>query len=171
MTSRQKKAALSVTVPALCAALLFAQQIALQALPNIELVSLLVIVFTLAFKLRVLYIIYVFALLEGLYFGFNLWWWIPYLYVWTLLALISHLMRAMKSPVGWAALSGTFGLAFGALCALPHLVTGGPAFALSYWVSGIPFDLVHCVSNFMVCLLLFKPLTRFMEFAVRRTYG
>ena len=147
---------------ALCAAVLFAQQVALMALPNIELVSLLVIVYTLTFRYKVLYIIYVFAFLEGLFYGFSPWWWIPYLYVWTLLALVVWLWRACRSPVVWAMISGVFGLCFGALCALPHLVIGGPAMALAYWVSGIPFDLIHCVSNFVVCLALWRPLMRLL---------
>ena len=155
---RVKNAARSVTVLALCAALMFAQQVALLALPNIELVSLLVIVFALTFRYKALYIIYVFVVMEGLFYGFNLWWWLPYLYVWTILALITVALRAMKSPVGWAVVSGAFGLCFGALCSLPYFIIGGPSMALAYWVSGIPFDLIHCAANFVLCLVLWKPL-------------
>ena len=49
---------------ALCTAVLFVSQVALAFLPNIELVSLLVIVYTHAFRRKVLYIIYAFTLLE-----------------------------------------------------------------------------------------------------------
>ena len=62
-----------------------------------------------------------------------------------------------------------FGLGFGALCALPYLVTGGPAAALSYWLAGLGFDLVHCIGEiFLVCLLLFRPLHRLLERLLRR---
>ena len=29
---------------------------------------------------------------------------------------------------------------------------------VSSFVAGIPFDLTHCIGNFVVCLVLFKPL-------------
>jgi len=76
------------------------------------------------------------------------------------LALTAWLLRGMQSPLGWAVLSGTFGLLFGALCTPVCLLTGGPAFALSWWVSGIPFDLAHCAGNFALALALFPSLRR-----------
>ena len=59
---------------AACTAILFVGQIALAFLPNIEVVSLLIILYTLTFKKRVLWIIYGFALLEGMLYGFSFWW-------------------------------------------------------------------------------------------------
>ena len=81
------------------AALLFAAQAALAFLPNIELVSLLVILYTLFLGKRVVPVLLVFALLEGLLYGFGLWW-VSYLYVWPLLAgLAALLKRAGASPL------------------------------------------------------------------------
>lgn len=160
---KAKSAARTVAILALCSAILFAQQVALAVVPNVELVTILVIVFTLTFKYKVLYIIYVFAFLEGLVFGFSPWWWIPYLYVWTLLAGITWVFRKCESLVIWAAIAGVFGLVFGALCSIPHLFIGGPSLALAYWVSGIPFDIVHCVANFAIALVLWKPLMKLMS--------
>jgi energy-coupling factor transport system substrate-specific component len=142
---------------AVCAAAMLALQVALAQLPNIEVVSLLVMAYTLTFRRRTLYVIYAFVLLEGLVYGFHIWW-ISYLYVWTMLCGAAWLLRRMRHPLGWAALSGGFGLAFGALCALPYLATGGWAAAVAYWAAGIPFDLLHCGGNFVLCLLLWKPL-------------
>ena len=83
------------------------------------------------------------------------------------LVLLAMVFRRMESPLGWAVLSGAFGLSFGALCALVYWVSGGWAFALSWWVSGIPFDLLHCAGNFAMALVLFRPcknvLTRLMR--------
>ena len=68
----------------------------LAALPNVELVSLLTILFTLVFRRRVLGALAVFLMLEGLlYGGFGLWW-LMYLYVWPLLAGLTWLFRWMK---------------------------------------------------------------------------
>ncbi len=152
---------------ALCTAVLFVSQVALAFLPNIELVSLLVIVYTHAFRRKVLYIIYAFTLLEGLLYGFSTWW-LTYLYVWTVLALLAWAFRRMESPLGWAILSGAFGLAFGALCELVYLPIIGWRASVAAWVSGIPFDLAHCFGNFVAALALYRPLSRLMERLVPR---
>ncbi|WP_417043965.1 hypothetical protein [Dysosmobacter sp.] len=151
-------------------AVLLGGQVALAALPNVEIVSLLVILYSLLLGRQVFLIIYAFALLEGCLYGFGLWW-VSYLYVWTLLAIIALALRQAEAlALFWAILSGFFGLAFGALCALPYLVTGGIAAAISYWLAGLGFDLIHCAGNFLVCLLLFRPLYRLLS-RLLRWYG
>lgn len=142
---------------ALLAALLLVSQVGLAFLPNIEVVSLLVILYTLFFKKKTLYIIYIFALLEGLIYGFGIWW-IMYLYVWTILWGIATLFREEKNPVIWAFISGFFGLFFGTLCSVPYFITGGVSMGLSWIASGLMMDIIHGVGNFVVALLLFKPL-------------
>lgn len=62
-------------------AVLLAAQVSLGFLPNIEIVTLLIIVYTLVLRKKVFFVIYVFVLLEGLIYGFGLWW-LNYLYVW-----------------------------------------------------------------------------------------
>lgn len=149
-------------------AVLLGGQVALAALPNVEIVSLLVILYSLLLGRQVLFIVYGFVLLEGCLYGFGLWW-VSYLYVWALLAVSALVLRRRSVPaLGWAAVSGFFGLGFGALCALPYLVVGGPAAALSYWLAGLGFDLIHCAGNFVLCLLLFTPLRRLLERLLRR---
>ena len=164
-TGKVKLSVRDIAVLALCAALMFALKMALFWLPNIHLGATLIIVYTLTFRHKALYIIYLYVLLEVAVFGFSPLWTIGYLYVWTFLAGLTWLLRRMKSPIAWAVLSGAFGLVFGALMAPPFLlITVGPerflqAF-LPYWASGIPFDIAHCVGNFAVCLVLFKPLRK-----------
>ena len=53
-------------------AVLLAAQVSLGFLPNIEIVTLLIIVYTLVIKKKVFFVIYVFVLLEGLIYGFGL---------------------------------------------------------------------------------------------------
>ena len=151
-----------LAVIALLGAAMFVVQVALAVLPNVELVSLLVMAGTLAFRRRAVYAIYVFALLEGLVYGFGLWW-VMYLYVWAILAGITWLLRKNTSLIIWAAVSGGFGLIFGALCSIPYFFIGGISLGVSYWISGIPFDLIHCVSNAAVTLVLFRPLSHTFE--------
>ena len=83
---------------------------------------------------------------------------------------LARLLRKMESPLGWAALSGLFGLGFGALCALTYWAAGGWAAALSWWLSGIPWDLLHGVANFAIALALFNPLRGLLT-RLRDQYG
>lgn len=138
-------------------AILIAVQVALSFLPNIELVSLLIILYTLVFGRKTLCIIYVFVAVEGMIYGIGLWW-INYLYIWTILFLVVMILRGQHSVLLWSALSGFYGLAFGALCAIPNLFLSGPGSAVSYWIAGIPYDIIHCAGNFTVALVLFHPL-------------
>ena len=157
-----------VVVNALLAALMTVLQVVMAPLPNIEPVSLLILVYTLVYGGQVFYIVYTFVLLEGLLFGFHLWW-VTYLYIWTLWAAVVLLLRRgrEKPPLMWAAASGAFGLSFGALDALPYLA-GGLMAAFSRWVSGIPFDVLHCLGNFFLALALERPLYRLLAGARNR---
>ncbi len=146
----------------LLAAILLVGQLGMSFLPNIEPVSALIILYTLVYKKRVFPIIYVFVLLEGIIFGFNIWW-VSYLYIWSILALVTFAFQKTDSAVFWAVVSGAFGLSFGALCAIPYLISGGLAAAFAYWTKGIPFDLLHCGGNFVLTLVLYRPLLRILK--------
>ena len=140
----------------------FAAKVVMMGLPNIEPVSLMVMLFGVCFGKKAVYPIYVYVFLEFILNGIHLWS-INYLYVWILLSATACFLREMKHPLSWALLSGGFGLLFGLLCTPVYLVTGGLAFAVSWWISGIPFDLLHCGGNFVLALVLFVPLRRLME--------
>lgn len=153
-----KKLTLSqVAVFGVLGGLTFALKLAMAFLPNIEPVSLLVMVFAAVFGKKAFYPITVYVAMEFLTFGISLWS-IPYLYIWGILAAAAYLMRKSTHPLAWALLSGVFGLLFGALCTPVCLISGGWAYALSWWISGIPFDALHCAGNFALALLLFCPL-------------
>lgn len=151
-----------LAVLALLTALLFLGQVFLAILPNMEVVSLLIILYTIVCGKRVFFIIYTFVLLEGFFYGFGIWWF-SYLYIWSLLALAAYFFRQNRSPFFWSILSGFFGLSFGALCALPYLAAGGIGAALTYWAAGLLFDVTHCIANFILCMVLFRPLLRLLE--------
>ena len=149
-------------------ALTFALQVAMAPLPNIEPVSLLVMIFAVVFGWKSLYPIYVFVVMEILFYGISTWN-VYYLYVWTVLALAAILMRKTESPLAWALLSGMFGLFFGALCGIVDIFIGGFAYAAAKWVSGIPFDLLHCGGNFGIALIMFRPMRNLLEKLYSRT--
>lgn len=162
MTGDRRKVPLSardIVLYGLLGAVLFVAKTALAFLPNIEPVTLLVMVYASVLGWRALCPVYVYVVLEYMIWGFGLWS-ACYLYVWAVLALAAILMRKMESPVGWAVLGGAYGLCFGALCALVYWVSGGWQFALSWWIQGIPFDALHCAGNFVMALALFRPCRR-----------
>jgi energy-coupling factor transport system substrate-specific component len=148
---------IDIVIIGMMSSLLLAVQVALSFLPNVELVSLLIILFTLVFGRKAIYIIYVFVALEGIVYGIGLWWF-NYLYVWTVLFIIALLFKKVHSQLLWAVISGFFGLGFGALCSIPYFLTGGIASGAAYWVAGIPFDILHGIANFAVAFALFDPL-------------
>jgi energy-coupling factor transport system substrate-specific component len=55
-------------------ALMFALNLAMEALPNIHLVGVFIIAATAVYRQKALYPLYVYVLLNGLYAGFSLWW-------------------------------------------------------------------------------------------------
>ncbi|MDF2539229.1 MAG: hypothetical protein K0S76_2250 [Herbinix sp.] len=146
-----------IAVIGMLSALLVVVQVALGFLPNVELVSLLIILFTLFFGKKTIYIIYVFVIVEGFIYGITAWWF-NYLYIWTVLFAITMLYRKNKSGIYWAFINGFYGLSFGALCSIPYFITLGIPSGFAYWVSGIPFDITHGFFNFAIALALFRPL-------------
>lgn len=148
--------------------LTFAAKLVMSGLPNIEPVSLMVMLFAVTFGIRCIYPIYVYVAMEILVYGISLWN-VYYLYIWLVLAVAAYLMRRSREPLSWAILSAVFGLFFGALCGITDIfVLGGIAPAVAKWTSGIVFDVVHCVANFVIALLLFKPLRELMEKLYKR---
>ncbi|MBQ4600330.1 MAG: hypothetical protein IJB17_01710 [Oscillospiraceae bacterium] len=162
MLLAKKKLSLSrITLFAVLGALTFGAKMAMSALPNIEPVSLMVMLFAVVLGLKALYPIYVYVFLEILVWGLGTWN-VMYLYIWAILAALAWLLRKAEHPLVWALLSGSFGLCFGALCAPVDVCIGGFGYAAAKWASGIPFDIAHCVGNFVIALLLFVPMRRLL---------
>ena len=151
-----------VALSGILGAILLVSQIALAPLPNIEIVSVLVVLFTLVLGRYVAYTLSVFILLEGLVYGFGLWWF-SYLYIWTILAILAFFFRKMESRLGWALLCGFYGLLFGTLTSFPTFILSGFAVGVAYILSGIPFDLIHAAANFLLAFLLLPVLRKLLE--------
>lgn len=143
-------------------AITFAAKYVMSFLPNIEPVSLFVMLFAVVFGKKWVYPVYLYVVLEILFYGVSLWN-VNYLYIWSVLAVLAYYLRNMRQPLGWAVLSGVFGLAFGALCGIVDVFIGGFSYAVTKWISGIPFDIAHCLGNFVIALILFVPLRNLME--------
>lgn len=144
--------------------LMFMAQIGLNFIPNVELVSLFILVITLVFDKEGLYASLVFVILEGVQWGFGLWWF-SYLYIWPLLYYVIVLIKKFNQNndfIVWATVLGFFGIAFGFICSLVYLPIS-LNYAIAYWLAGLFFDIVHGISNFILVLLLGKPLYKMMR--------
>ena len=158
-----KLSAKEICVLVLMAALIFSSKVALASLPNINLNSLLIILTVVFFGWKALYTVYIYVLLEGLVFGFSIWWF-GYLYVWDVLVLAAMGLRKNDSALIWAVVAGVFGLIFGPLMYLEYFaINSGWEMFFAMWVAGIPYDLAHCAGNFVFTLVLYHPLYRVMD--------
>ena len=59
---------------ALLGALMLVSKLALEFLPNVHMLAALTIAYTVVFRKKALYPIYVYVLLNGIVTGFSLWW-------------------------------------------------------------------------------------------------
>ena len=141
------------------ATLMFTSKLIMEALPNIHLLGMLTMVYTLAFRGKALIPIYLYVLMNGLYAGFNMWW-IPYLYIWTVLWALTMLLpkempRGVKMTL-YPALCALHGFAYGTLYAPAQAVMFGFDLeqTLAWIAAGIPFDIIHGVSNIFTGLLV-----------------
>ena len=170
MNSKSKFSIIDIAQIGLMVAIIEVSKFCLSSLPNVELTSFWLIMFTLFFGWKIVAVVPVFILIEGSIYGMNLWW-IMYLYAWPLLVLIAWLFRKNDSALFWAIVSGIFGLCFGALCSIPYFVIGwssgsfaaGLRAGFTWWIAGIPWDFVHCAGNFVLMLVLYRPIRAAMK--------
>lgn len=152
---------------AMLADLMFVSKIIMEFLPNIHLIAVLTIVYTLVYRWEALIPVYMFVFLTGLYYGFAIWW-IPYCYIWTILwAIVMILPKRMPPQVSFvvyiavATLHGVlFGIMYAPFQALAFDLDWG---AMIAWiVAGFPWDVLHGVGNAVVGILIL-PLFRVLS--------
>ena len=146
------------------AALMFLLKFAMQGLPNIHPLGLFIIVLTVQYRYRALIPLYVYVMIDGIVGGFALWW-VPYLYIWTPLWAMAmgvsylvrrfHLSGKVAAPL-YMCIAALHGFSFGTLYAPFQALAYGLNFGgmLTWIAAGIPFDIVHGVSNFFVATLV-----------------
>ena len=143
-------------------ATLEAAKLSLSFIPNVELVTFLLILYTLAFGKKVLYAAFAFVGVECLIWGMGIWV-IMYLYIWPLLCVLTLFLKKQRSAWFWAVFSGIYGLMFGGLCSLVYLGFGGIKTAFAWWIAGIPYDILHGISNFVLMLILYRPIRKVLD--------
>ena len=148
-------------------AMMIGAQVAMEALPNIHLTGMFIILFTRAFRKRALIPIYLYVFLIGVRWGFGFYW-IPYLYIWTVLWGVTMLLPKSLSRkwgmVLFPLVGALFGLSFGTLYAPSQAVFFGLSFrqTLAWIAAGFPWDVTHAVGNAFFCTLV-VPLLELMK--------
>lgn len=163
MSSEQKRAnPKEIAVFGMLGALMYASKMLMEVLPNVHLIGVFVIATTVVYRKKALYPIYIFILLTGLLNGFAMWW-IPYIYIWAILWAITMLlpknMKPQKATIIYMVICALHGFLYGTLYAPAQAILFGLDFRgmINWIIVGLPYDLIHGVSNFF-CGLLIMPL-------------
>lgn len=152
---QKSKAALTtreMVVFAMLGTIMYTSKLLLEWAPNIHLLGAFTITFTIVYRKKALIPIYVFVLLTGLYAGFAVWW-IPYLYLWTILWGVTMLlpvnMPKKKAVPVYMIVCSLHGLLFGTLYAPAQAIFFGLSFKgmITWIIAGLPFDAVHAAGN------------------------
>ena len=138
---------------------MYASKVIMEILPNVHLLGVFVVAITVAYRKKALYPIYIYVFLNGLFSGFSMWW-IPYLYIWTLLwgavMLLPKNIPTKTRPIIYMSVCALHGFLFGTLYAPAQAIMFGLDFkATVAWIAaGLPWDFVHGVSNFFCGILI-----------------
>ena len=165
-----------IAVFGMLGALMYALKLLMQVLPNIHLLGVFIVAITIVYRAKALYPLYVYVLLDGIFSGFATWW-LPYLYVWTVLwgvvMLLPKNMPPKVAPIVYAVVCGLHGLSFGTLYAPAQALLFGLNFQgmITWIVAGLPFDAIHGVSNLILGAFI-VPLAKLLKkadtFFIRR---
>ena len=156
-----------MAVFAMLGTLMFLSKILMEVLPNIHLLGMFTMIFTVVYRKKALVPIYVYVLLNGIYGGFTMWW-IPYLYVWTILWGVTMLLpKTIPNKVAcivYPIVCSLHGFAFGVLYAPAQALMFGFDFkqTVAWVLAGFPFDTLHGVGNFFAGLLIL-PLSELLK--------
>ena len=180
-TAQEKRRNLSRRICEICifamlSAMMFASKIALEWAPNIHMLGMFTMVFTVVYRWKALIPIYGYAVLLFLFYGFAPWC-IIHLYVWTVLwgvtMLIPRRLPTAVRAVIYPTVCGLHGLLYGTLCALTQVPIYYNSFALAklltYIASGLYFDVIHAIGNVGFGLLILPLSTLILK--IERKHG
>lgn len=144
-----------ITLFGMLGAVMYCSKILMEFLPNIHLLGALTIAYTIAFRKKALYPIYVYVFLNGLFAGFSMWW-IPYLYIWTVLWAVVMLLPKSCNRIVYMLVCAAHGFLFGTLYAPAQALMFGLNFdgMIAWIIAGLPYDCIHGVSNFFMGIMI-----------------
>ncbi len=143
---------------------MYASKLIMELIPNVHLLGALTIAYTVVYRKKALHPIYTYVILNGILCGFAAWW-VPYLYLWTLLwgavMLLPKQMPKKVRPIVYMTVCAAHGFLFGTLYAPAQAILFG---MIAWIVAGLPWDAIHGVSNFF-CGLLIVPIVKVLQYA------
>lgn len=152
MSGKLRISVREMAVFAMLGTVMYVSKVLMEWAPNVHFLGMLTMSYTIVYRSKALIPIYVYVLLNGIFVGFAVWW-IPYLYLWTVLWGVTMLLprnmpKKTAVPV-YMAVCALHGLAFGTLYAPAQALFYGLSFKgmLAWIVAGLPFDAVHAVGN------------------------
>ncbi len=157
------------TIFGMLGAVMYASKVLMEFLPNVHLLGVLTVAITIVYRKKALYPIYVYVFLNGLLSGFNMWW-IPYLYIWTILwgavMLLPKNMPDKIKPVVYAVVCSLHGFLYGTLYAPAQAIMFGLDFKgmVAWIIAGLPYDAIHGISN-LLCGVLIMPIVSVLKIA------
>ena len=154
-------------VLAMLGALMFAGKQVFEAFPNVHPIALLLVTYTVVYRVRALIPLYIFVFMEGAFAGFNIWWY-PYLYIWLPLwgaaMLLPKDMKPAVAAVVYPIVCGLHGILYGTLYSPYQAFMFHYDFAATLkWIAvGFPWDVIHGIGNLGMGLLVY-PLSRVLK--------
>ena len=171
--NKKKTSVFFLALFAMYGALMFVSKWVMEFLPNMHLIGVFVVLFTIVYRRKALIPIYVFVFITGFFYGFNIWW-VPYLYIWTLLwgvtMLLPRNMNARTACMVYPVVCALHGLLYGTLYAPAQAVMFGLDLRgmIAWIIAGLPFDAIHAAGNFAVGFLI-EPLSRLITRLEKRS--
>ena len=155
---------------AFLSALLIVSKELLSFIPNVELVTVLIMAYTYCLnKYDALYIVFIFTLVQALLYPPHSWI-ITYLIAWSILVLLTSFLKKMNVSTLVLALFGAmFGLSFGFIDSIIQSFIYGFNTFIPLWIRGIPWDFIHAISNYLTVLILFNPILNTLNKAFKKS--
>lgn len=158
-----------IAVFGMLGSIMYASKFVMELLPNVHLLGVFTVAFTVVYRKKALYPIYTYVILNGIFCGFATWW-IPYLYLWTILwgavMLLPRKMPKGIQPLVYMTVCAAHGFLYGTLYAPAHALLFGLNFKgmVAWIIAGLPWDCIHGISNFL-CGILIMPIVSVLKLA------
>lgn len=158
------KNVLKLSICCVCAAILVISKEILAFLPNVELVTFLLMMYALHFTLSSsILICIVFCFLQIILYGVGMWT-LPYFVIWPLLVVIAYMLKMKLNTDHTCALfSALFGFVFGLLMSIPYFLISLKT-GWIYYLKGLPYDFIHLFANYIIMLVLYDSINRLFTY-------
>jgi energy-coupling factor transport system substrate-specific component len=142
-----------MTLFGMLGAVMYCSKIFMEFLPNIHLLGVFTIAFTMVYRKKALYPIYVYVMLNGLLAGFNM------------------LLPERTPKFVYILVCGAHGFLYGTLYAPAQAIMFGLDFKgmVAWIIAGLPYDCVHGIGNLCVGILIW-PIVKLLRKLDRVVY-